>query len=92
MVGGQLCQAQLVVQFSDGEQSGVGGDGGDAELHLHTATELHFEGLGAFTHYTTAIAAIIQLNIALCLSFKERFELSPPVLNTDIQLDPGNGG
>jgi hypothetical protein len=32
------------------------------------------------------------MNIALCLSFKERFKLSPPVLNTDIQLDPGNGG
>jgi hypothetical protein len=59
VVGAQLCQTQRVIQFPDDEQSGVGGDGGAAELHLHTAIELHFEGFGAFTRYTTAIAAII---------------------------------
>jgi len=59
VVGAQLCQPQRVIQFPDGGQSGVGGDGGAAELHMHTGLGLHFEENGAFPHYTTVIAAII---------------------------------
>src|ERR687891_211818 len=50
-VSSQAGHAQGVVKFADGQEAGVGGDGGTTELQAHSAIEMHSElSVGIFTH------------------------------------------
>jgi hypothetical protein len=51
-VRGRRGQAEGVIQFALGEQSGVTGDGGAVKLQLELVVEIDAEGvIGAFTHW-----------------------------------------